>query len=92
MNPNAIAFNGTIISDEPINVGDGYYVINILAGDKEDFPMLLLKTTLEELNEAFRKNDKVAGVGILKKIQNEWCVEVKEINRMLSDEEIKELK
>lgn len=90
--PNFISFNGKIISDEPIDVGNGFYVLKILAGQTEEFPMLLIKAPLEEIKKGLRKDDLIIGVGYLKKIQDEYFVQVKEINRIPNKEEFESLK
>ena len=88
--PNCIAFNGTINGDF-IDVGGGYIAANILAGGIEEFPLLLIQASLNEIKSKLYLGDKISGIGILKKTQGEFVVYVNQISRILSQEEINKL-
>lgn len=65
---NSIVFNGEIKSDF-IDVGGGFVAFNI-----EDFPIIIIKTKIEELSSALKKGDKIAGAGFLAKNGDDWMV------------------
>ena len=90
--PNCITFNGKINS--PItDVGGGYMAFELIGKKEEEFPLLLLKTTPEEMQEnLLEENDFVAGIGILVKVQNQWTIQIMQINRIPTKEEIKHYK
>lgn len=88
---NSIAFNGVITTDFT-DVGGGYIAFDILAGkEKIEMPLLLIKGTLEDVKKQLRKDDKIAGLGFLKKIQNQFVIEVFRVDRILTQEEIDKL-
>lgn len=88
---NCVSFNGILLGD-PINVGGGYFAINIVGKENEEFPIILLKISEDDLKEAFiKKDDWIAGLGILKKVQNEWTITAIQINRIPTEEEFKKM-
>lgn len=88
---NSVAFNGEIIT-ELSNVGGGYAAFEILAGpNKEEFPLILVKGKFEEISKSLKLNDKIAGLGFLKKIQGQFVIESTHINRLPTKEEIEKL-
>lgn len=88
---NTILFNGYIKS-EPIDVGGGFLAFNIDGGEKRsEMPLILARNSLEEFQEAFRIGDLISGYGILKKVQEEWVIETKELLRIPDDEELSEM-
>jgi len=88
---NTILFNGYIKS-EPIDVGGGFLAFNIDGGEeRSEMPLMLARNSLEEFQEAFRIGDLISGYGILKKIQEEWVIETKEILRIPDDEELSKM-
>ena len=88
---NSVAFNGEIIT-ELSNVGGGYTAFEILAGpNREEFPLILVKGKFEEISKSLKLNDKIAGLGFLKKIQGQFVIESTHINRLPTKEEIEKL-
>lgn len=88
---NSVAFNGEIVTDLS-DVGGGYVAFEILAGpNKEEFPFILVKGNLSDVSKALKINDKIAGLGFLKKIQGQFVIESTHINRLPTEEEINKL-
>ncbi len=88
---NCITFNG-ILTTNPVDVGGGYFAFNLIGKNKEEFPLILLKTSKEELhNNSLFANDYVAGVGFLKKMQEQWTIIVYQINRLPTEKEIEKM-
>ena len=88
---NCITFNG-FLTTNPIDVGGGYFAFNLIGKNKEEFPLILLKTTKEELQQnSLFINDYVAGVGILKKMQDQWTIIVYQVNRLPTEKEIEKM-
>ena len=84
---NCVVINGTITSDI-INVGSGYYAFYLIGEDGSELPLILIK---EKLKVGLIKNDKISAFGKLRKENNEWCVDIINITKILSDEEIDKL-
>lgn len=82
--PNCISFNG-LINSEMTDVGGGYIAFNIIGVKGEEFPLCLVVSTLEEAS-GLTVGMPVSGVGILKKIQNQWCIEISSINGFTPEE------
>lgn len=88
---NTILFNGYIKS-EPIDVGGGFLAFNIEGGEeRSEMPLILVRNSMEEFQEAFRIGDLISGYGILKKVQEEWVIETKEILRIPDDDELSKM-
>lgn len=89
---NTIAFNGSVISDI-MDVGGGYVAFNILAGKEAmEMPLILVKGEASEVQKYITKNDKIAAIGFLKKMQGQFVIEVTHIDRIPTQEEIDNLK
>lgn len=87
---NCITFHGKISTD--LIQLDDYSQGFILRGDKgEEFPLIILK--LHEKGEKFNleKGDSIASIGILKKRDNEWVIEVVQLFRIPSEEELQKM-
>ena len=90
--PNCITFNGKINS-QITDVGGGYMAFELIGKKGEEFPLLLLKSTPEQLaNNFLEEGDLVAGIGILVKVQDQWTIQIMQINRIPTEEEIKHYK
>lgn len=88
---NTILFNGYIKSD-PIDVGGGFLAFNIDGGEeRSEMPLMLAKNSIKEFQDAFRIGDLVSGYGILKKVQEEWVIETKELLRIPNDDELSKM-
>lgn len=88
---NTILFNGYIKSD-PVDVGGGFLAFNIDGGEeRSEMPLILVRNSMEEFQEAFRIGDLISGYGILKKVQEEWVIETKELLRIPDDEELSKM-
>lgn len=88
---NTILFNGYIKS-EPIDVGGGFLAFNIEGGEeRSEMPLMLARNSIKDFQEAFRIGDLISGYGILKKVQEEWVIETKEILRIPDDEELSKM-
>lgn len=88
---NTIAFNGSIISDI-MDVGGGYLAFNILAGkEKMEMPLILVKGMLDDVQKYLQKDDRIAAIGFLKKMQGQFVIEVTHLDRIPTQEEINNL-
>lgn len=88
---NTIAFNGEIVSDL-IDVGGGYIAFELLAGtQKEEMPLILVKGKLENVSELLKKHDIIAGVGFLKKMQDQFVIHSVRLDRVPTQEEVNNL-
>lgn len=87
---NFISFNGTITTDL-IQLEEQKFGF-VLRGPKgEEFPMIVLNTTKEQLGDKLLKNDKISAYGILKKYKKDWIIEVAQIFRQPTEEELNQL-
>lgn len=89
--PNTIAFNGEIVSDF-YDVGAGYVAFNLLAGkERLEMPLILIDGDIKEISSLLKKEDKIAGIGILEKMQGQFVIKARVINKIPTSEEIKKL-
>ena len=89
---NTILFNG-YISSEPVDVGGGFIAFNIEGGESRmEMPLILSHSTLNEFKSNFQVNDLISAYGQLEKVQEQWVIKAKEIMRIPSDDELKEMK
>lgn len=87
---NFISFNGTITTDL-IQLEEQKFGF-VLRGPKgEEFPMIVLNITKEQLGDKLLKNDKISAYGILKKYKKDWIIEVAQIFRQPTEEELNQL-
>lgn len=89
--PNAISFNGNISSDF-FDVGGGFVAFNFTGPNNEEFPLMLIKGDFSEVSQKLRNGDKLIGIGILTKLQDQWVIKIDQINRIPTEEEIEEYK
>lgn len=76
-----------------MDVGGGFFAFSLEGDNKEEFPVFLLKTTKEYLSQnLIEGGDKVAGIGILEKVQEQWAIEILQINRIPPQDEIETYK
>ena len=59
-----------------------------IIGVGSELPLILIK---EKLKVGLIKNDKISAFGKLRKENNEWCIDIINITKILSDEEIDKL-
>lgn len=87
---NCISFNGTITTDliqlEEQKVGF------ILRGpNNEEFPLIILNSTKKEIGEKLVKMDKISAYGRLIKYKNDWAIEIFQVFRQPTEEELNQL-
>ena len=85
--PNFISFNGTITTDL-IEIENGNYAFILRGPNNEEFPMINVKSNQKP---DLLKGDKISAFGILQKKDNDWVINVDQLLRIPTDEEIKEM-
>lgn len=78
---NCISFNGTITTDL-IQLEENKFGFVLRGPNNEEFPLIILNTTKEELGNSLMKNDRISSIGELKKRNNEWVIEASQIYRI----------
>lgn len=76
---NCVTFNGKVTTT-PVLVGENYVAINIVGELGEEFPLVILESTLEVANNNIKINQNISGFGFLQKIDNDWVVMCKQIS------------
>lgn len=88
---NFISFNGTITTDL-IQLEEERFGFVLRGPNNEEFPLIILNSTKENLGNKLLKNDKISAYGRLIKYNNDWAIEIAQVFRKLTDEEIKNIK
>lgn len=88
---NFISFNGTITTDL-IQLEKEKFGFVLRGPNNEEFPLIVLNSTKENLGNKLLKNDKISAYGRLIKYNNDWAIEIAQVFRKLTDEEIKNIK
>lgn len=74
-----------------MDVGGGYLAFELMGKDGEEFPLMLLRIGKEDLAySTVEEGDQVAGIGMLVKVQDQWTIQIFQVNRIPTDEEIKD--
>lgn len=73
-----VTFNG-IITTEPVLVGENYVAFNVIGELNEEFPLVIIESTLDVAKEHIKVGSKISGFGFLQKIDNDWVVMCKQL-------------
>jgi hypothetical protein len=88
---NCISFNGTITTDL-IKLDETYYGFVLRGPNGEEFPLIIVKPQAgAKIEEEIGKGDKVSAVGMLIKHGKDWAINVYELVRLPTEEEIKKM-
>ena len=87
---NCISFNGTITTDL-IQLEEQKVGFVLRGPNNEEFPLIILNSTKKEIGEKLVKTDKISAYGRLTKYKNDWAIEIFQVFRQPTDEEIKQL-
>ena len=87
---NCITFNGTITTDL-IQLEEGKIGFILRGPNNEEFPLIMVDGNLEEVGNSLQKNDKISAYGKLIKYKKDWAIDVYQIFRQPTEEEIEKL-
>ena len=87
---NCISFNGTITTDL-IQLEEQKVGFVLRGPNNEEFPLIILNSTKKEIGEKLAKMDKISAYGRLIKYKNDWAIEIFQVFRQPTEEEIKQL-
>lgn len=87
---NCISFNGTITTNL-IKLNDEEYGFVLRGPNNEEFPLIIIKPDVKDVETYLTKGDKVSAVGSLIKRQNDWIIKVDTIMRIPTEEEVNNL-
>lgn len=78
---NCISFNGTITTDL-IQLEDDRFGFILRGPNNEEFPLIVLNSTKEEIDTSLKKGDKISSIGFLTKMNNDWVIKAQQIFRI----------
>ena len=87
---NCISFNGTITTDL-IQLEEQKVGFVLRGPNNEEFPLIILNSTKKEIGEKLIKMDKISAYGKLIKYKNDWAIEIFQVFRQPTEEEIEQL-
>ena len=87
---NCITFNGTITTDL-IQLEEQKVGFVLRGPNNEEFPLIILNSTKKEIGEKLVKMDKISAYGRLIKYKNDWAIEIFQVFRQPTEEEIEQL-
>lgn len=87
---NCISFNGTITTDL-IQLEEQKVGFVLRGPNNEEFPLIILNSTKKEIGEKLVKMDKISAYGRLIKYKNDWAIEIFQVFRQPTEEEIEQL-
>ncbi len=87
---NCISFNGTITTDL-IQLEEQKVGFVLRGPNNEEFPLIILNSTKKEIGEKLVKTDKISAYGRLIKYKNDWAIEIFQVFRQPTEEELNQL-
>ena len=87
---NCISFNGTITTDL-IQLEEQKVGFVLRGPNNEEFPLIILNSTKKEIGEKLVKMDKMSAYGRLIKYKNDWAIEIFQVFRQPTEEELNQL-
>ena len=87
---NCISFNGTITTDL-IQLEEQKVGFVLRGPNNEEFPLIILNSTKKEIGEKLVKMDKISAYGRLIKYKNDWAIEIFQVFRQPTEEELNQL-
>ena len=87
---NCISFNGTITTDL-IQLEEQKVGFVLRGPNNEEFPLIILNSTKKEIVEKLVKMDKISAYGRLIKYKNDWAIEIFQVFRQPTEEELNQL-
>ena len=87
---NSISFNGTITTDL-IQLEEQKVGFVLRGPNNEEFPLIILNSTKKEIGEKLVKMDKISAYGRLIKYKNDWAIEIFQVFRQPTEEELNQL-
>ena len=87
---NCISFNGTITTDL-IQLEEQKVGFVLRGPNNEEFPLIILNSTKKEIGEKLIKMDKISAYGRLIKYKNDWAIEIFQVFRQPTEEELNQL-
>lgn len=87
---NCISFNGTITTDL-IQLEEQKVGFVLRGPNNEEFPLIILNSTKKEIGEKLVKMDKISAYGKLIKYKNDWAIEIFQVFRQPTEEELNQL-
>jgi hypothetical protein len=87
---NCISFNGTITTNL-VQLEENKFGFILRGPNNEEFPLIILNTSKEDLGNSLLKDDKISAYGRLIKYNNDWAIEIFQVFRQPTEEEIKKL-
>lgn len=87
---NCISFNGTITTDL-IQLEEQKVGFVLRGPNNEEFPLIILNSTKKEIGEKLVKMDKISAYGRLIKYKNDWVIEIFQVFRQPTEEELNQL-
>lgn len=87
---NCISFNGTITTDL-IQLEEQKVGFVLRGPNNEEFPLIILNSTKKEIGEKLVKMDKISAYGRLIKYKNNWAIEIFQVFRQPTEEELNQL-
>ena len=87
---NCISFNGTIATDL-IQLEEQKVGFVLRGPNNEEFPLIILNSTKKEIGEKLVKTDKISAYGRLIKYKNDWAIEIFQVFRQPTEEELNQL-
>ena len=87
---NCISFNGVITTDL-IQLEEQKVGFVLRGPNNEEFPLIILNSTKKEIGEKLVKMDKISAYGRLIKYKNDWAIEIFQVFRQPTEEELNQL-
>ena len=87
---NCISFNGVITTDL-IQLEEQEVGFVLRGPNNEEFPLIILNSTKKEIGEKLVKMDKISAYGRLIKYKNDWAIEIFQVFRQPTEEELNQL-